>query len=99
MSVPHVIASHGTSHTASQRLMCSQKPGLGMGALLHVGAAFLGHAHQYGRIFRWHDEGANHGQVFADQCVTDARPHACVAVITASIGPLKASNGSSATLL
>ena len=47
----------------------SQKPGLGMGALLHVGAAFLGHAHQYGRIFRWHDEGANHGQVFADQCV------------------------------
>ena len=41
-----------------------------MGALLHVGAAFLGHAHQYDRIFRWHDVGANHGQVFTDQCAT-----------------------------
>jgi len=53
-----------------------------MGALLHVGAAFLGHAHQYGRIFRWHDEGANHGQVFADQCVKDATSHTRAAAMT-----------------
>ena len=59
-----------TNDADSSAVAPSQKPGLGMGALLHVGAAFLGHAHQYDRIFRWHDEGANHGQVFADQCVS-----------------------------
>ena len=42
-----------------------------MGALLHVGAAFLGHAHQYDRIFRWHHEGGHHGATFVDRWVAN----------------------------